>query len=216
MAVISDLVRVVAEVEGLEENFVSVYARAAREAGYISHHGRGRNAARMTARDAACLLIAVNASTLAKNVPATIAEYSRLITKHDQEHGLGEQLGSYLAREGVLFINALSFLLSCDDQGRLQADQMLEKVRDTDFTQLAPHLRSNLQVEFEGPQPRARIKVTSMKSSSIGRSPAFVKNADLWYFADHTIGSEIRVGDRTQTTTIRTNTIIAVAQVLQT
>lgn len=78
MAVISELVRTVAQVEKLEENFVSVYARSAREAGYISHHGRGKNAAQMLSRDATNLLIAVNASDLAKNSPETISAYRDL------------------------------------------------------------------------------------------------------------------------------------------
>lgn len=78
MAVISELVRTVAQVEKLEENFVSVYARSAREAGYISHHGRGKNAAQMLSRDATNLLIAVNASDLAKNAPETISTYRDL------------------------------------------------------------------------------------------------------------------------------------------
>lgn len=80
MASIAELVKIVAEVEGLEENYVSVYARAAREAGFIAHHGRGRNAAKMSVRDAVNLLIAVNGSDLAKNVPAAIVDYRGLET----------------------------------------------------------------------------------------------------------------------------------------
>ena len=72
MALLSDLVRVVAKVEGLEEVSVGIFARHAREAGLISQGGRGRSAAQMTVRDAANLLIAVNGCSLAKNVPQAV------------------------------------------------------------------------------------------------------------------------------------------------
>ncbi|PVE22849.1 hypothetical protein DC522_19110 [Microvirga sp. KLBC 81] len=78
MGVVSDLVKAVAQIEGLDEVSVGVYARHAREAGFITHQGRGRHAARMTVRDAANLLIAVNASPLAKEVPNTIERYRSL------------------------------------------------------------------------------------------------------------------------------------------
>jgi hypothetical protein len=41
VALLSELVRVVAKVEGLEEVSVGIYARAAREARLISQKGRG-------------------------------------------------------------------------------------------------------------------------------------------------------------------------------
>src|SRR4051794_20525795 len=78
MASIGDLMRAVAKAEDLDENYVFVYARSAREAGFITHKGRGRHAAAMTPRDAANLLIAVNGATLAKDAPAAIDTYRKL------------------------------------------------------------------------------------------------------------------------------------------
>jgi hypothetical protein len=78
MATLSDLVRVVAAVQGMDETSVMVMARLAREAGHISQGGRGFSAARMTVRDGANLLIAVNASPTGKDVAATIKRYRSL------------------------------------------------------------------------------------------------------------------------------------------
>lgn len=72
MALLSELVRVVAEYEGMDEVSVGIFARHAREAGLISQGGRGRSAAKMTARDAANLLMAVNGCSLAKDVPTIV------------------------------------------------------------------------------------------------------------------------------------------------
>lgn len=68
MALLSDLVKIVAAVEGLEEVSVGIFARHAREAGLITQGGRGRSAAKMTTRDAANLLLAVNGCALAKDI----------------------------------------------------------------------------------------------------------------------------------------------------
>jgi hypothetical protein len=80
MARLSDLVKVLAMTEGLDEVSVGIFARRAREAGLILQGGRGRSAARMTVRDAANLLIGVNASALAKDVPKVIKGYRNLVT----------------------------------------------------------------------------------------------------------------------------------------
>lgn len=216
MAVISDLVRVIAEIEGLEENFVSVYARAAREAGFITHQGRGRNAARMVARDAANLLISVNASSLAKYVPETIVEYSKLVRKHDQEHLLNIRVGDRLGKKGISFVEALSFLVDCDENGRPNADRILEEARDPKFQRLEPNLRSSIRVKFEGPQPSAKITVKSLKEEQPNRPPGFRTNADFWYFRDHSQRLNIKTGDRIVSTSISANTLLAIAELLRT
>src|SRR4051812_662375 len=78
LALLSELVRAVARVEGIDEVTVGIFAQAAREAGVISQKGRGRGAAHMTAEDAANLLIAANGSPLAKNVRATVPAFRSL------------------------------------------------------------------------------------------------------------------------------------------
>lgn len=59
MALLSQLVGVLAEVTGDPESGMVVLARSLREAGYITTGGRGRSAAHMTERDAAAMLLAV-------------------------------------------------------------------------------------------------------------------------------------------------------------
>ena len=106
MALLSDLVRIVASVEGLEEVSVGIFARAAREAGYISQGGRGRSAAKMTVRDAANLLIAVNGCSLAKDV-STMVDIIRNLpaVEVDGNYAIG------LGREGATFGGDLELLL---------------------------------------------------------------------------------------------------------
>lgn len=59
MAMLSDLVRTVAEATGDPESTVTVVARSLREAGLIATGGRGRSGAKMSPRDAASLLLGV-------------------------------------------------------------------------------------------------------------------------------------------------------------
>jgi hypothetical protein len=86
MALLSELVRVVAQVEGLEEVSVGIFARQAREAGLIKQGGRGRSAAKMSLRDAVNLLIAVNGCSLAKDVPRLVPEIRSMVLKYECEN----------------------------------------------------------------------------------------------------------------------------------
>lgn len=79
MALISDLVSAIAEVEGVPDATVSLAARYAREAGFLSQGARGRNAPRATVGDCANLLIAVNANgCTVKDAPQAIKTYRQL------------------------------------------------------------------------------------------------------------------------------------------
>src|SRR4051794_24739669 len=78
VALLSDLVKAVADVEGIDQTSVGIFARTAREAKLISQKGRGRGAAHMTVRDAANLLIAVNGSRLAKGVSTSVRHFRKL------------------------------------------------------------------------------------------------------------------------------------------
>jgi len=80
MALVSDLVAAIAEVEGMPEATVALIARYAREAGFLSQGARGRNAPHATIADCANLLIAVNASgCVVKDAPKAIENYRRLV-----------------------------------------------------------------------------------------------------------------------------------------
>ena len=90
MATLSQLVDVVAAVEGLDGDRVAAVARAIREAGLIATHGRGTSAAHMGVADAANLLIAVNAAETARSAPEIVRRYraSRTNNKKQLEFGL--------------------------------------------------------------------------------------------------------------------------------
>lgn len=78
MAFLSDLVREVAKVEGIEEVSVGIFARHAREAGLIRQGGRGKSAAKMNLSDAANLLMAVNGCGLAKDIAENVPKIRAL------------------------------------------------------------------------------------------------------------------------------------------
>lgn len=80
MALVSDLVEAIAEVEDLPLPTVQMVARHLREAGLLSTGARGRNAPPATVTDAANLLIAVNANgCIVKDSPTTVLEYRGLM-----------------------------------------------------------------------------------------------------------------------------------------
>lgn len=78
MALLTELVASVAKVEGLPETFVAGIAKYLREAGHIRQGGRGLSAAKMLPRDAAALLIGVNATRLAKDAVEVFEAYAPL------------------------------------------------------------------------------------------------------------------------------------------
>src|ERR1700687_3500599 len=97
MALLSELVTAVAQAEGMEEVTVGVFARHAREAGLISQAGRGRGAARMTVRDAANLIIAVNACALAKYVRYGVEDFRSLTSTGVKDAAFPEPIGKIFA-----------------------------------------------------------------------------------------------------------------------
>ena len=78
MALFRDLVRTIAEAEGISEMTVTGIGQYLRDAGLISKHGRGRAAAQMSTTDAVNLLIAVNACSLAKDGPEAVQSFRDL------------------------------------------------------------------------------------------------------------------------------------------
>ena len=153
MALISDLVSAIAEVEGLPEATVGLAARYAREAGYLSTGARGRNAPRATVTDCANLLIAVNGSgCTVKDAPQAVEMFRNLLChaphgsrtttgigieygkiEHDQlrfldRHGsatFGEILESIIER--CIGGEMQSFMM--DEASKYIGDKYLEKAR---------------------------------------------------------------------------------------
>jgi hypothetical protein len=78
MATLSALVKAIAAVQGFDENQVLWIARYLREDGLISQGGRGRGGARMSALDAANLLIGVNSPGSAKQSAMLVPEIAKM------------------------------------------------------------------------------------------------------------------------------------------
>jgi hypothetical protein len=78
LATLEELVVTIANVEGLGTDRVRAIARAVREAGLIATGGRGNWAAKMSERDAANLLIAVNVADTARVAPRIVERYRGL------------------------------------------------------------------------------------------------------------------------------------------
>jgi hypothetical protein len=77
MATLTELGKVISEVEGIDPARVAWISRSLREAGLISKHGRGPSAAHMGWTDAANLLIGVNAARNAANAAKATLAYRR-------------------------------------------------------------------------------------------------------------------------------------------
>lgn len=78
MATLNELTETLAYATGLQRATAFAYGRFAREAGYISQKGRGANAALMTFKDAANLLIAVGGTGTTREAGETIETFRAL------------------------------------------------------------------------------------------------------------------------------------------
>lgn len=78
MATLNDLTETLAHVTGLQRATAFAYGRFAREAGFISQKGRGANAALMTFRDAANLLLAVGGTGTTREAGDAIKAFRAL------------------------------------------------------------------------------------------------------------------------------------------
>jgi hypothetical protein len=204
MTSIGDLTRVVAHAEDYDENFVSVYARSAREAGFITHRGRGRSAAVMTSRDAANLLIALNGAALAKDAPNAIAVYRKM--EASRYIDVDEEVPSFLRHliePGTNFGDALERLIEMLIPGS-SSDLPLDQ-------HLGSNILSNIEVSFNRPRVYASIKIELHAPSK--EDPPLDGTNDFYLegFED-----EALQGGREEKTTINLVTLMAVGRSLAT
>jgi hypothetical protein len=78
MAILRELVEVLARTTGVPESTVFAFGRFTREAGLISQKGRGRAAAEMTATDAANLFLALGATDVTRDAGIAVKKFSSL------------------------------------------------------------------------------------------------------------------------------------------
>ena len=113
MATLSQLVGIVATVEGLDRDRVGAIARAVREANLIDTHGRGTSAAHMGVADAANLLIAVNAAETARSAPEIVRRYRASQTNNSRRLQFGvilqEMIAAAKTRRSADFLMDIGF-----------------------------------------------------------------------------------------------------------
>jgi hypothetical protein len=225
MGVISDLVRAVAEIEGLNETAVGVFARAAREAGFITHKGRGRHAAQMTLRDGANLLIAANASALAKDVPDVISRLSALRPERADVLSSADQFSSINSEEtrlGQAIETLLEMCLPREGGGSEMQDALEATIRQVDRRRAAKEGlslgKARVEIKFHHPAMAVEIAVKSPIVLT-SEKPAWVFYAntlELRYVAEEAITPSSIDIDRSDTVLITHRTLMRVAQALAT
>jgi hypothetical protein len=154
MATLSQLVDVVATVEGLKREGVGAIARAVREAGLIATHGRGTSAAQMGVADAANLLIAVNAAETARSAPEIVRRYRASRTNNKKQLEFGPTLEGVIAAAQTRRLADHLMDLGFGPSGDLR--EKLEHTRE----------RLDLRIDFMGSRPlvviECRIPMSAM------------------------------------------------------
>jgi hypothetical protein len=206
MAFFNDLVRVIAEVEGMDVMTVRGIGIKVREAGLLSKGGRGLSAARMTARDAAALLTAVNGTDLSKDAGEAVKAFHGLVLTFEAidltrpagapRRNASGPVERVLVR-GSTFGDAFEALVAAfipDQQGRVYFDS--EQIVRVTF--MRPVRETQIEVR-RGPRSRSEAP-----DVFIG---AWFKDQDLRTQSDE-------IPDRRVSTTISARTLTAVGRIL--
>ncbi len=236
MALISNLVSTIADVEGIPEGTVGLIARYAREAGYLSQGGRGRSAARLNVRDCANLLIAVNATgNRMKDIPQTIDTFRNLplITPW-----LASEPFDFIGKGGKTFGEALELLLQGFADGSITSffEEKLKSYVDAELdnvcdraVKIGPAMAEVLRESAfynqfnSGP---AQFSISFLRPTMfVGLSAGMNKSgkAELFTQAHFLVAIEdlrsgrvpVRKSDREETTVIGYRTLAAVAALLK-
>ena len=109
MATLSELVEVIAKVEGVDHARVGWIGRSLREAGLVTKRGRGTSAAQMEWSDAANMLIAVNATRNTAEAARAASAFRRFrpdqypyqISEMSRDFTLGEAIEQLLVAAGT-------------------------------------------------------------------------------------------------------------------
>lgn len=214
MATLSELVEIVAAVEGIDLATVRLIARNLREAGLIATRGRGLSAAKMTLADAANLLIAVNATDKVREAAQTVHTYRRL-----------EAYGRWTGRR-FRFGDALEQLIQAASNKALPEQYVFDPVPPLVAEYFAKG-EAEVVVVFHRPVPNGQIGIATSEHERVwlGESAPYSSDkARKKYFKNQTsIGyeflwpgseEELKRGDRHDRTTIRFPTIRAVGKLL--
>lgn len=144
MATPKQLVQKVASLTGIAVNTVIQHDRNLADAGLRTIAGRGRAAARVTALDAAHLLIAVAGSRNVKDSSLVVAELGRLVARQTLEVD-GKAAGGTFAEALAVFITVVP----------------------EDVDSLTGAARGFVRVSLYGPDPRAEIEYQALGGGGI-------------------------------------------------
>ncbi len=215
MATLSELVGIIAEVEGLDHANVNLIAREAREAGLIRTGGRGLSAAKMDFSDAANLLIAVNVSSIVRDVPETTMSYRKLKGWEGYAYYLPGRERWLPGRKGYLpggkplddtFGTVLEEVIEAFAKKELPARLAGVRVRP-EIRQAFSERRATLRLTFFKPITKVTLRIEGKR---IGAPDPPSLNL---IFGSSLAGGKERI-DRSEETTIGTETIRAVAESL--
>lgn len=217
MANFNGLVRVIADVEGMDEMTVSGIGQYARDAGLITKSGRGRSAASMTARDAANLLIGVNATGKAKDAAMAIVAYRDLTMTEDttdllrrltaaEDVGGHDEFWTGIMPTGSLFGDALEALITASMPRADQSPPLIESQNGPD--------RVALSIEFGRPVPQ--VSIFGEDAPGHGR---WFDDEELPQPVVHGLFTQAAAlksegGDRRDRTSITSRTLLAVGRAL--
>lgn len=211
MAFFNDLVRAIAAVEGMEEMSVRGIGLSVRDAGYIAKGGRGLSAAKMTAKDAANLLIGVNASIVARDAGEIIQRY--------RDAAVTDRLGLIKNGDGTVFEatklhQRFGSFIETMIEAHMQVDDMSASIKDLiDIDFSAAYKQANdskiteklrTEISFFKPEPGVDVYFVG---DVIGQ-----KYGQLWFMGKGYYSDK----DRKDTTTITDKTLRAVAKTLLT
>jgi len=196
MATLSQLVAVIADLEGFDVERVTAIARAIREHGLIRTSGRGTSAAQMSERDAANLLIAANTADTARGAPDAVARY-RALKARKRTSEFGSELEELLsaAKREVLADYVTKMVALTGTRGHVLGRRRF------------PNETYRFDIAFEKPVPSVLVGISTSNTS----------HRDYISFGDppRQPSAEASV-DRRERTSITERTILAVADVLRT
>lgn len=201
MAVLSTLVKALAEVEGLEETQVAWVGRYLREAGLVASGGRGRGGAQMTVTDAANLLIGVNATSTAKEAVGAVISI-RGLTLADEVFPITEDIKDESRLSMALYqpqsaATCIENLIGCfidQDGGEAALDETT-----------SPHI----SISFSRPLTRVIIRVADLATSEDETDELYA----LIEFEGNRESIE-RFADKADRTTITHRTLAALGRTL--
>lgn len=234
MASPGEMVKRIAETLGVPEASVTLHDRNLADAGLRTKGGRGRSAAKMSACDAANLLMAVAGSSMVKDAVQTVEAYANLPARNgefsfdSEEHRLGFEgseprcwhlAGFPIAALQELtadhtFKDALSALISAAASGSLQ-----ETIDKLPTEMVGEHRIPNLwriEVILWGPYPQSAIRIFARGFSEKHSYSLIPDDMDaLMKWSRDLESSSQSSGDLKQTREFSAKTILAVGDLLK-